>query len=118
MVNEKRLIDARRYEESILLTMRCWNISPCLSPEEARKAVENLRTALNILKDEPTVDAVEVVHGRWEPHYETFDEDKAVGVMGGEYQTGWLCSVCGRYEPTEEPYCNCGAKMDGGNEDD
>ena len=65
------------------------------------------------IADIPTVDAVEVVHGRWEPHYETFDEDKAVGVLGGEYQTGWLCSVCGRYEPTEEPYCNCGAKMDG-----
>lgn len=58
-------------------------------------------------------DVVEVVHGEWKPHYETFNEDKAVGVLGGEYQTGWQCSVCGRYEPSEEPYCNCGAKMDG-----
>ena len=58
---EKRLIDAKKYEESILLIMRCWKISPLLSPEEARKAIGNLQTALQVLKDEPTVDAVEVV---------------------------------------------------------
>lgn len=65
------------------------------------------------LEKQPTADVVKVVHGEWEPHYETFDEDKAVGLLGGEYQTGWKCSVCGRYEPSKEPYCNCGAKMDG-----
>lgn len=51
--------------------------------------------------------------GRWKPHYETFDEDAAVGISGGNYQTGWQCSVCGRYEPRKEPYCNCGADMRG-----
>lgn len=61
MANEMRLIDARKYEESILLTMRCWKVSPCLSPSEAEKAVGNLRVALTILSNEPTVDAVEVV---------------------------------------------------------
>ena len=25
----------------------------------------------------------------------------------------WVCSRCGRPEADEEPYCNCGAKMDG-----
>lgn len=25
------------------------------------------------------------------------------------------CSLCGRIEEKEEPYCHCGAKMDGGN---
>lgn len=49
--------------------------------------------------------------GRWIPHYETFDADTAVGILGGNYQTGWQCSVCGRYEPGKEPYCNCGADM-------
>lgn len=51
--------------------------------------------------------------GRWIPHYETFDADMAVGILGGNYQTGWQCSVCGRYEPSKEPYCNCGADMRG-----
>ena len=107
MANEKWLIDAKRYKESVMLTMRCWNISPCLSQEEARKAVNNLRTALNILDQEPTVDAVEVVHGRW-----IWKDGKC------------FCSVCSKQgEPKqayqdgtvdEYPYCpNCGAKMDG-----
>ena len=51
--------------------------------------------------------------GRWIPHYETFDADMAIGILGGNYQTGWQCSVCGRYEPGKEPYCNCGADMRG-----
>ena len=25
----------------------------------------------------------------------------------------YKCSECGRYEEKEEPYCHCGAKMDG-----
>lgn len=25
----------------------------------------------------------------------------------------FICSRCGRAEPNKEPYCNCGAKMDG-----
>lgn len=51
--------------------------------------------------------------GRWEPDIEVFDADPAVGVPGGELQTGWKCSVCGRCEPEKEPYCHCGARMDG-----
>jgi hypothetical protein len=61
--------------------------------------------ARKLMEDAPTVDAVEVVHGRW------------------QYWAGGLaqCSVCG-YEYTDylecKNYCgNCGAKMDGGNED-
>ena len=27
--------------------------------------------------------------------------------------TGYYCSVCGGYEGRREPYCHCGAKMDG-----
>lgn len=57
-------------------------------------------------------DAVEVVHGRWLPDMEEFDDDPAVGIRGGVFQTGWKCSICGRTEQTKEPYCNCGAKMD------
>lgn len=50
----------------------------------------------------PTVDAVEVVHGRWEKY--------------GKHD--WRCSVCKvgvPYSYTGHKYChNCGAKMDGG----
>lgn len=70
------------------------------------------------LKDAPTVDAVEVVHGRWEDVY------------GGKYANPrYVCSVCkekstytfvrgllGGYKEMQAltPYChNCGAMMDG-----
>ena len=55
----------------------------------------------------PRVDAVEVVHGRWEP----VDHD-------GSWRVD-MCSICHRrmhYVDYDQPYqyCpNCGAKMDG-----
>jgi hypothetical protein len=54
----------------------------------------------------PTVDAVEVVHGRWQE----------IGVAD------YKCSRCGFRFTSADPiamfeYCRCGAKMDGGNGD-
>ena len=46
-----RLIDADKYKEEIMLIMRCWNISPALSPSEARKSVRNLEVALRTLSE-------------------------------------------------------------------
>ena len=102
MATEKRLIDANalKSEYEWLLSV----VNPC-SKEEIRDAIERIENA-------PTVDAVEVVHGRWLPDMEEFDDDPAVGIRGGVFQTGWKCSICGRTEQTKEPYCNCGAKMD------
>lgn len=61
-----------------------------------------------ILRAIPTVDAVPVVHGRWE---QDADGD-------------WYCTNCGeavaicdsgKNRTYRKPYCpNCGAKMDGG----
>ena len=56
----------------------------------------------------PTVDAVEVVHGRWEQ------------VQRWATKAKYRCSVCGReimsavkVNIEKYPYCHCGAKMDG-----
>ena len=50
----------------------------------------------------PTADVEEVSHGEWEPYIQN------------NYQMGWTCSICGRHCGAEkEPYCHCGAKMDG-----
>jgi hypothetical protein len=61
---------------------------------------------VNIALDKSTVDAVEVVHARWD---DSFD-----GITP-------YCTACGRSHNciNRTPnYCpNCGAKMDGGNED-
>lgn len=62
---------------------------------------------LRLLEKAPTVDAVPVVHGRWNN-------------MDG-YKTRKVCSECGWDVPEYGKfysYCpNCGAKMDGGNGD-
>ena len=68
-----------------------------------------LSTAITEIENAPTVDAVEVVHGRWEH-------------LGGDE---WCCSACGEVTTTEgswekpsKKYCyECGAKMVGGDED-
>lgn len=59
----------------------------------------------------PTADVAEVRHGYWQPNYETFLDYSEC--ESAPIQTGWVCSLCGRYEPCEEAYCHCGAKMDG-----
>ena len=65
-------------------------------------------------------DVTPVVHGRWE----WFDEDVGTPVTGYERECGWRCSHCGEElpddydDPDDSPkfrFCyNCGAKMDGG----
>ena len=73
---------------------------------EARKAILNADPKLAYCIDSvPAVDAVEVVHGLWE----TIESRKYLGC---------LCSNCQKWFDAETNYCpNCGAKMDGGNED-
>ena len=63
---------------------------------------------LKLIDDAPTIDAEPVRHGRWEAVTES------VWNLQTPVLQGWRCSLCGRYEPQKEPYCHCGAKMDGG----
>lgn len=52
----------------------------------------------------PAADVVEVVHGEWV-------KDTTFDLCGIDY---YKCSVCGKEQQIEYPYCpNCGAKMDG-----
>nr|DAH76900.1 MAG TPA: DNA-directed RNA polymerase [Caudoviricetes sp.] len=53
----------------------------------------------------PAADVVSVVHGRW---ISFLDGDH---IMPERY---YRCSRCGRVESRRQPYCHCGAKMDGG----
>lgn len=57
-----------------------------------------------------TVDAVEVVHGRWEKHMEKMEDGFGKFEL---VQTGVQCSVCGSYSCCGGNFCkNCGAIMD------
>ncbi len=90
----KRLIDANALMDDVEMDGALY---ACLG------AVDDVRT---IVDSQPTVDAVEVVHGRWD---DSFD-----GITP-------YCTACGRSHDcmNRTPnFCpNCGAKMDGGNED-
>lgn len=94
MADEKRLIDANEAYE-IARTSRLH--------DDFGRCMADLTSLKELLEDCPTVDAVEVVRGRWEKH--------------GKHD--WRCSVCKigvPYSFTGNKYCpNCGAKMDGGN---
>ena len=68
-------------------------------------------TAKEIVENLPTADVVEVKHGEWLDCVETGTTVAGIKVSGF---VGYKCSLCGRYEGKKEPYCNCGAKMDGG----
>ena len=91
-----RLIDANAFLSSMIKRFKC---VPLIGRNDYD--CESLK---QMLIEAPTVDAVEVVHGRWE---------------GIEFDMFYKCSNCGlivEYELSN--YCpNCGAKMDGdGNE--
>ena len=97
MAREKRLIDVNKVIASM---QKCLDEAPDKKDTVAYFAFESIITAL---KQEPTVDAVEVVHGRW---ILTHGED-------GLY---YDCSICGHCagRGRKSNYCpNCGAKMDG-----
>ena len=99
MANEKRLIDVRKWE-SFLQERQDFLDGKVYDPyydgyEDAIGNVEDWMDA------QPIVDAVEVVHGRWNMDEEMY---------------AWNCSVCRSISLNGRrySYChNCGAKMDG-----
>lgn len=63
------------------------------------------------LNDFPTADVQETKHGHW------IQKDvKLEGIaITQTHITEFFCSECGRKENKKQPYCNCGAKMEGEN---
>ena len=105
MANEKRLIDAnalkddfRRYMADRYDSERCVSEENCITCGRVCLFQRTINNA-------PTVDAVEVVHGRWLPQ-------KLLG------ERVWDCSECKTLGSPQWKFCPvCGALMDGGNED-
>ena len=87
--------------------------------------VANEDAIIKFLKEKcPTVDAVEVVHGRWVKHKPKPEAMRAwhrqgIGKAMSENSIFWTCSCCEEWGTPRYNYCpHCGAKMDGGNEDE
>ena len=103
MANEKRLIDANALKKQFIDYVRTqphfhygdWK-NMCINGTEIDEVIDNA----------PTVDAVEVVHGRW--------QERRFICMDSEVMLGYRCSRCMLTFDAETNYCpNCGAKMDG-----
>ena len=98
MANEKRLIDAYEFYRKF--------IDLHTIPVGEQRYVATWRIS-DLIADAPTVDAVEVVHGRWEPRTDVFGFVRCS-----------VCHDCNIYDDWADGkkwnYCpNCGAKMDG-----
>ena len=109
MANEKRLIDANAVIAEIMKAQdslktnndALWNINS--------KYFKGLAWAHRIVLDAPTIDAVEVVHGRW-----VEQRDIIESYLSGCTKVFYVCSVCESGNIGKSPYCpDCGAKMDG-----
>lgn len=75
-------------------------------------SVGPLTMFLDYIKDAPRIEAKEVIHGRWN------EKQEPISWCEDDVEVFFECSICGIYSPGETNYCpNCGAKMDGGNED-
>ena len=97
MATEKRLIDAKHLSERIRKKDGIVAMT-----QRAGKIYDSCYTILmHFLEEEPTVYAVEVVHGLW------VTDEKGVTYCG-------RCKVIDDFASVHN-YCpNCGAKMDGG----
>lgn len=55
------------------------------------------------------------VHGQWIPYDREIREVKGyAGRLMYTHPLNFRCSICNRISESQEPYCHCGAKMDGG----
>lgn len=84
--------------EAALEAANEWVSEACMAP------VMRVSRLLDKLAKVPAADVAEVVHGRW---ISFLDGDH---IMPERY---YRCSRCGRVESRRQPYCHCGAKMDG-----
>ena len=85
--------------------------------EEARRVHDQEhRHLLYLITHTKKADVQPIIRGEWiEDIFETIMpvEFDMLGELIVHKRTIYKCSICGRTEPCKEPYCHCGAKMDG-----
>ena len=106
---DKRLIDANALVDKVRLDWGLTHQCQLISATTKLAAADAMCKLLGEVAKSQTIDAVEVVHGRWED---------ATEVIAGIRHPQTKCSACEKVywgHRTECNYCpNCGAKMDGG----
>lgn len=80
-----------------------WVSEACMAP------VMRVSRLLDKLQKVPAADVAQVVHGRWVTHYRS----------GTTVAEGYVSTCCDMWNNRKSDYCpNCGAKMDGGEDND
>ncbi|MBQ3146808.1 MAG: hypothetical protein IJB91_03675 [Oscillospiraceae bacterium] len=122
MANEKLLIDVKKLITDIQGTISEVARTAPYDPDWFTRIAQRQHEILTIIEKQPTVDAVEVVHGYW-------IDSHTVDHVGRIIKHGIDCSVCENVFKDDSrevvkrwkerfTHCPfCGAKMDGGNED-
>lgn len=82
--------------------------------ENDERAAQIFEDCVSELMALPAAGVAEVRHGRWIPKinhtYMPVEYDENGAPILHRY-TSYYCSLCGREEAKEEPYCHCGACM-------
>lgn len=100
-----RLIDADKLKRRVQsVATEAWKL------KLEAKVETTLNQFLDYVEQSPTIDAVEVVHGKWRRK-----------MVDSGFNIDWVCSKCGYRVMTDfvsYSYCpNCGAKMKGEDDD-
>ena len=104
----------KEYIERAVAVKKFENYRRDCEEENDERAAQIFEDCIPELMAIPAADVAEVRHGRWNPEihhtYIPVEYDQNGDPILHEY-TSFRCSLCGREEPKEEPYCHCGARM-------
>lgn len=104
----------KEYIERAVAVKKFENYRRDCEEENDERAAQIFEDCISELMAIPAADVAEVRHGRWNPEIHHTDIPVEYDQNGDpilhEY-TSFRCSLCGREELKEEPYCHCGARM-------
>ena len=104
----------KEYIERAVAVKKFENYRRDCEEENDERAAQIIEDCISELMAIPAADVAEVRHGRWNPEihhtYIPVEYDQNGDPILHEY-TSFRCSLCGREELKEEPYCHCGARM-------
>ena len=104
----------KEYIERAVAVKKFENYRRYCEEENDERAAQIFEDCISELMAIPAADVAEVRHGRWNPEihhtYIQVEYDQNGDPILHEY-TSFRCSLCGREELKEEPYCHCGARM-------
>lgn len=104
----------KEYIERAVAVKKFENYRCDCEEENDERAAQIFEDCISELMAIPAADVAEVRHGRWNPEihhtYIPVEYDQNGDPILHEY-TSFRCSLCGREELKEEPYCHCGARM-------